>query len=261
MDKGSDLRVGLIQTALFWEDRDANLNMFAAKLAQLEGKTDLAVLPEMFTTGFSMRPEKLAEQAGGKTLDWMRTMASEKNMAITGSLIVTESGNYYNRLYVVFPEGSYKQYDKRHLFRMGEENKHYTGGVQKMIFTLKGWRIFPLICYDLRFPVWSRNRGDYDLLIYVANWPESRRHVWNALLVARALENQCYVTAVNRIGKDGQQLTYAGDSVVVHPKGHAMSRTLPHEDTVETVTLSMEELERFRKKFPVAKDADDFVLK
>ena len=261
MDQGSDLQVGLIQTELIWEDPVANREMFTAKLKELPEDTDLAVLPEMFTTGFSMHPQKLAEPARGKTLEWMQKMASERDMAITGSLIVKERHNYYNRLYVVFPDGSYRQYDKRHLFRMGEENKHYTAGQDKMRFRLKGWRILPLICYDLRFPVWSRNKGDYDVLIYVANWPEPRRHVWNALLVARALENQVYVVGLNRIGEDGQGLSYAGDSMVVHPKGHIISDTQPHASSEETVTLSGEELIRFRDKFPVGKDADDFIIK
>lgn len=261
MDQGSDLHVGLIQTELIWEDPDSNLEMFTAKLNQLPKKTDLAVLPEMFTTGFSMNPEKLAEPPGGKTLQWMQKMASERDMALTGSLVIKDHNNYYNRLYVVFPDGSYKQYDKRHLFRMGEENKHYTAGQNKIIFTLKGWRMLPLICYDLRFPVWSRNRGDYDALLYVANWPEPRRHVWQSLLVARALENQAYVVGLNRIGEDGQGLSYAGDSMVVHPKGHIISETQPHTRSEERVTLSADDLARFREKFPVGKDADHFVIK
>ena len=261
MDNGTDLKVGLIQTELFWEDTDANLNMFSEKLDQLSGGTDIAILPEMFTTGFSMHPEKLAEPTESKTLRWMRSMASDKGLAIMGSVIIREASNYYNRLFVVFPDGSWNKYDKRHLFRMGEENKHYTAGRDKLIFSLKGWRILPLICYDLRFPVWSRNRGDYDLLVYVANWPESRRHVWRALLPARALENQCYVVGLNRVGSDGQDLTYSGDSMVIHPKGHSMSHTQPGEQSVETVSLSLDELQTFREKFPVGKDGDDFNIK
>lgn len=261
MKQGVDLHIGLIQTELKWEDPEANMQMFAGELDQMNPQTDLAILPEMFTTGFSMHPEKLAEPPMGKTLQWMQQMAVEKEMALTGSLIIKENHNYYNRLYVVFSDGSYKSYDKRHLFRMGEENQHYTAGTHKMIFTLKGWKILPLICYDLRFPVWSRNRGDYDALIYVANWPEARRHVWRSLLVARALENQVFVAGLNRIGEDGQGLTYAGDSMVVHPKGHIISQTQPDARSNETVTLSAVELESFRKKFPVEKDADDFVIK
>ena len=261
MNEDSQLRVGLIQTELYWEDTGANLEMFSGKLDQLPGETDLAILPEMFTTGFSMNPEKLAEEPEGKTFRWMHAMASKKGMALMGSVIIKDGNNYYNRLFVVFPDGTWNKYDKRHLFRMGEENKHYTAGREKTIVKLKGWRILPLICYDLRFPVWSRNQGDYDLLIYTANWPAPRRHVWNALLVARALENQVYVAGVNRIGSDGQNLEYAGDSMMVHPKGHIISNTRPEKESVEMVCLSFNELQNFREKFPVGKDADEFIIK
>lgn len=261
MNDRSDLEVGLIQSKLHWEDADANRVMFEEKLEKLPQTTDLAILPEMFTTGFSMHPESLAEPHLGQSFEWMQHMAERNHMVVTGSLIIKENNNYYNRLYVVFPDGSHKYYDKRHLFRMGQENEHYTAGSQRMTFTLKGWRIRPLICYDLRFPVWIRNKGDYDLLLFVANWPEVRRHVWKTLLTARALENQVYVVGVNRIGEDGKGLTYAGDSMVLHPKGHAISQTQPHESSEEAVRLSMDELVRFREKFPVEKDADDFVIK
>lgn len=261
MNQGNDLRIGFIQTGLYWEDPEANRQMFARKMDQLSRQTDLVILPEMFTTGFSMQPERLAEPADGETLRWLRKMAAEREMVLTGSIIVEENGNYFNRLFVVYPKGTTYSYDKRHLFRMGEENKHYTPGREKTLFHLRGWGVLPLICYDLRFPVWSRNQNNYDLLLYVANWPESRRHVWRALLVARALENQAYVAGINRIGQDGQGLTYSGDSMVIHPKGHIISTTQPGQEASETVTLSREELDRFRQKFPVAKDADDFVIK
>jgi predicted amidohydrolase len=257
----NDLNVGMIQTGLIWEDARANRDRFDQKLDQLPKDTHIAVLPEMFTTGFSMQPERLAEQNDGPTVNWMKSRAARYDMLLMGSVIIREKSNYFNRMFVVFPDGTFQYFDKRHLFRMGEENKHYTAGNRRMVVSYKGWRILPLICYDLRFPVWSRNRGDYDALVYVANWPQVRRHVWNTLLAARALENQCYVIGVNRIGEDGQGLSYSGDSMVLHPKGHSISQTQPKEESVERVTLSMEELERFRAKFPVGKDADDFEIK
>ena len=255
------MKVTLIQTSLFWEDRDRNLDMFSEKLSGLQQKTDLIVLPEMFTTGFSMNPESLAETMNDRTFHWMKDKAGSKNAVVMGSIIIKEGDSYYNRLISMFPDGEYHIYDKRHLFRMGEENKHYKAGSQKVIINYGEWRIRPLVCYDLRFPVWSRNRDDYDLLIYVANWPESRRHVWRNLLVARALENQVYVIGLNRIGKDGQDLTYSGDSMVVDPKGKIISNTEPHTESIETIEISLKFLNEFRDKFPVGEDADDFELK
>ncbi len=260
-DQDTNLNITIIQTKLAWEQTDRNLDHFYSRISEISGKTDLVILPEMFTTGFSMQPEKLAEPTQGKTLKWMQSIAAEKNTTLTGSLIVKENNNYYNRLFVVAPEGGYKIYDKRHLFRMGEENKHYTAGNNRVIFNRGPWRIMPLICYDLRFPVWSRNQNDYDLAIYIANWPEVRRHIWKTLLIARALENQVYVAGVNRIGKDGNGLTYSGDSMVVDPRGNIMTNTEPHQESIETVSLSLDELNRFREKFPVGKDADDFIIK
>jgi predicted amidohydrolase len=261
MNQDNNLRVTIIQTTLTWEDSEKNLKHFQNKIVDIAEETDMVILPEMFTTGFSMQPEKLAETPEGKSFQWMQSMAKEKDVTLVGSLIIKENGNYYNRLFVVFSDGQYIYYNKRHLFRMGRENKHYTGGNSRKIFSLKNWRILPLICYDLRFPVWSRNKGDYDALIYIANWPEVRRHVWRTLLPARAIENQAYVIGLNRIGEDGQGLTYSGDSMVLDPKGNIMSKTEPHQDSVETITLSMNELNRFREKFPVGRDADDFVIK
>ena len=257
----TNLTVTIIQTELFWEQTDRNLDHFKAKINEISQETDLVILPEMFSTGFSMQPEKLAEPTEGKTLKWMQSMAYAKNVTLTGSVIIHENGNYYNRLFVVFPDGSYKIYDKRHLFRMGEENKHYTAGKNRVIFNLGKWRILPLICYDLRFPVWSRNRNDYDLALYIANWPEARRHVWRTLLIARAMENQVYIAGVNRIGEDGNGLTYSGDSMVIDPRGNILSTTESHQESVETLNLSLDELNRFREKFPVGKDADEFVIK
>ncbi|MCF8335720.1 MAG: amidohydrolase [Bacteroidales bacterium] len=260
-DQDTNLNITFIQTELAWEQIDRNLEHFNTKINEISKETDLVILPEMFTTGFSMQPERLAEPKEGKSLKWMQSVAADKHVTLIGSLIIRENDNYFNRLFVVLPEGNYKIYDKRHLFRMGEENKHYTAGQHRVIFHLGNWRILPLICYDLRFPVWSRNHNDYDLAVYIANWPEVRRHVWKSLLVARALENQVYIAGVNRIGKDGKDLTYSGDSMVIDPRGNIISKTEPHQESVETLSLSLDELNRFREKFPVGKDADEFVIK
>jgi predicted amidohydrolase len=255
------MNISILQVNLAWEDREKNLEMFEEKLESLQHKTDLAVLPEMFTTGFSMNPEALSEEMNGPSFKWMKKTAANINAVLIGSLIIREGNNHYNRLISMFPNGDYSYYDKRHLFRMGEENKHYTAGREKKIITVNDCRILPLICYDLRFPVWSRNRGDYDMLIYIANWPEPRRHVWKNLLIARALENQVYVVGLNRIGEDGQGLSYSGDSMVIDPKGRIISNTEPYKESVETVEVSLKSLNEFRKKFPVGKDADDFEIK
>ncbi len=255
------MKVSILQSELYWEDRDKNLEMFTEKINSVRNKTNLIVLPEMFTTGFSMNPERLAEEMNGKTFHWMKEQAASANALLTGSIIVKEGDRHYNRLISMYPDGTHYYYDKRHLFRMGEENKHYTAGKEKLILHYMDWRIRPLICYDLRFPVWSRNRDDYDMLIYIANWPETRRQVWRNLLIARSLENQVYVIGVNRIGKDGPGLTYSGDSMVIDPKGNIISHTEPHTESVETVELSLQSLNEFRKKFPVGKDADDFEIK
>ncbi|MFP4619788.1 MAG: amidohydrolase [Bacteroidales bacterium] len=260
-DQDTNLNVTILQTELAWEDPETNLTHFRNKINKISRNTDLVILPEMFTTGFSMQPERLAEPTEGNALKWMQSLASEKRITLTGSVIIHENGNYYNRLFVVFADGNYEIYDKRHLFRMGEENKHYTAGQKRVIFNLGKWRILPLVCYDLRFPVWSRNRDDYEMAVYVANWPEARRHVWRALLIARALENQVYVIGVNRIGKDGNGLTYSGDSMIIDPRGNVLSSTQPHKDSVETLSLSLDELNRFREQFPVGLDADEFVIK
>jgi len=256
-----NLNVSVIQTDLFWEDKSKNIEHFTQKINELSKETEFVILPEMFTTGFSMNPENHAESMEGSSVQWMIKTAKEHNILLSGSLIIEENGAFLNRSVNVFPDGRVYSYDKRHLFRMGEENKHYTTGNTRLIFSYKNWRIFPLICYDLRFPVWSRNRDDYDLVFYVANWPEPRRHVWKNLLIARALENQVYVIGVNRIGSDGKGLSYAGDSMVIDPKGRIISSTEPYQDTAETVTISLSELNNFREKFPVGKDADEFELK
>ena len=254
------LYVTLIQTGLEWENIDKNLALFSEKLDQINDATDLVVLPEMFTTGFSVHSVELAEAMNGKTMQWMAQKAREIHCCITGSMIIREHDKIYNRMIWMLPDGSFSCYDKRHPFSISWEDKHFTGGSQRKIFEYSGWRFCPQICYDLRFPVWSRNRGDYDALIYVANWPDPRRDVWNALLLARALENQAYTIGVNRTGTDGQNLSYAGDSQVIDPKGNILSNFKPYTDCMETIPLSMEELARFREKFPVGRDADGFEL-
>ena len=257
-----DLIVTTIQTHLIWENVDQNLKHFDEKLNLIHEPTDVIILPEMFTTGFTMNPEKLAEDHGGKGLQWMLLKAQEKNCVITGSISVRDGSNYYNRLYWAKPDGTYQSYDKRHLFRMGNEHKHYAVGDKKLVIDYKGWKICPLICYDLRFPIWSRNRKDntYDVLLYVANWPEVRSYPWKHLLIARAIENQSYVIGVNRIGEDGNQIIHSGDSCVINPRGEIISKTLAHQDNAETVNLSYSYLQDFRKAFPVMMDGDEFQI-
>ena len=259
------LSVTLIQTSLAWENTDANISHFD-KLVSAVNTTDIIVLPEMFTTGFTMQPAKNAEPINGKSLQWMKQKATEKNCIITGSICVEEDKKYYNRLYWSTPS-AVQQYNKRHLFRMGTEDQHYTMGTEKIIASVKGWKILPLVCYDLRFPVWSRNKwqlknneliADYDVLIYSANWPEVRNYPWKQLLIARAIENQCYVMGVNRIGVDGNGFSHSGDSVVINPLGQIISNTKANEESVETVLLDYEFLSDLRKKFPVGLDADNF---
>ncbi|MDX5422155.1 MAG: amidohydrolase [Hymenobacteraceae bacterium] len=255
-----NLRVTIIQTALHWQDATANRQMFSEKLAATQPATDLIVLPEMFTTGFSMNAAELAEEADGPTLQWMKDEAARYSAVLTGSVIVKEGENYYNRLYWVRPDGTHEHYDKRHLFRMAKEHHTYTAGKEKLLVELKGWNICPLVCYDLRFPVWSRNtQSQYDLLLYVANWPKPRANAWSTLLQARAIENLSYVVGVNRVGTDGNGHPYSGDSAIIHPKGYKLLETTEVEG-VHTITLSKEELTEFREAFPAHLDADDFTL-
>lgn len=264
-----DLKVTLVQTYLNWEHTEENLKHFSNVLGKLTEQTDLIVLPEMFTTGFTMKPELLAENHGGKGLQWMQETAHKKNCVITGSISVKDKAGFYNRLYWVKPDGSFNYYDKRHLFRMGHEQEHYSQGTKKMIVELKGWKLCPLVCYDLRFPVWSRNnmhaagsswQAEYDVLIYVANWPQVRSYPWKQLLIARAIENQCYTIGVNRIGRDGNLIEHSGDSGVINPKGEIISCIKANEDKLETIILNYQELSDFRKTFPVLSDADRFTI-
>lgn len=255
------LTVALIQTALYWENPTANLAMLEEKIAEITQKVDLIVLPEMFTTGFSMKPEALAEPMNLTTFRWMRQMAAQSGAVVTGSYIVQEKGQYFNRLLWMPPNGEYDYYDKRHLFRMGKEHEHYTEGQRRIIKEINGWRICPLICYDLRFPVWSRNQGlVYDVLLYVANWPAVRRGPWNTLLQARAIENLSYVLGVNRVGEDGHGVAHSGDSVVIDFKGDLLTDRDSAEKNV-IYTLDKDALVSFRERFPAHLDADSFEIR
>jgi len=255
----NELRVTLIQSDLHWEDIEANLSMFAEKISSITETTDLILLPEMFSTGFSMQPEKLAEEAGGRTMKWMSEQAQKKNAVVCGSIIIKENGKYFNRLIWMKPDASFSAYNKRHLFRYGEENNHYSPGSKKIIEEIKEWKILPLVCYDLRFPVWSRNTENYDLLFYVANWPERRNHAWKSLLMARAIENQCYVAGLNRVENDGNGILHSGDSSIIDFKGEIIFQQAHHE-IIKTISLIKEPLEHYRKEFPVLLDRDKFEL-
>ncbi len=257
-----DLNITIIQTHLYWEDAESNLKHFDSKINNIIIPTDIIVLPEMFTTGFTMNPKQFAEEHGGKGLRWMIEKAKQKNCVLVGSISVKDKGQFYNRLYWVKPDGSFQFYDKRHLFKMGNEDQFYTAGPEKLIFDYKGWKICPLICYDLRFPVWSKNQKEnsYDVLIYVANWPEVRAYPWKQLLIARAIENQSYVVGLNRIGNDENGVSHSGDSAVINPRGELMSTIQSHEDKAETLSLSYNYLEDFRSKFPVLLDGDEFEI-
>lgn len=256
----SNLKVSLIQSIIHWEDRAANLEHFSQRLDEIEG-SDLIVLPETFSTGFSMKSTELAESGIGESLQWMKQKAKEKNAAIVASFLAEEGGRYYNRLHFVEPSGKIQIYNKRHLFTMAEEHLHYTAGEEVLNINYKGWRIRPLVCYDLRFPVWSRNRADYDLLIYIANWPKPRRNAWDILLKARAIENYSYCIGVNRVGSDGTGKEYSGGSVLIDAKGHELLQLKDNEEGSGSATLSLEDLEAYRAKFPVHQDADKFDLR
>ncbi|MBS4043634.1 MAG: amidohydrolase [Chitinophagaceae bacterium] len=252
----------LVQTNLFWEDKMANLLMLEEKIYNIKEKTQIVVLPEMFSTGFSMQPQLFAEKMDGYSIDWMKRIASTKKIILTGSIIIEENGKYFNRLIWMMPNGQMGYYDKRHCFAYGGEDLHYTPGKTKTIAQVNGWKINLQICYDLRFPVWSRQQKNnlYDLIIYVANWPQKRSHAWKNLLMARAIENQCYVIGVNRVGKDGNEIEHSGDSMVINPLGEILYHK-EHQDDLFTITLDKQVLEDVRNQFPFWKDADEFLLK
>jgi omega-amidase len=277
----STLTITVIQSNLHWEDKSANLAMFEEKINSIKDKTEIVVLPEMFSTGFSMEPSKLAETMEGETLQWMKRMAAQKKIILTGSVIIKEefgqaaqSGqtSYYNRLIWMLPNGQYGSYDKRHRFAFAGEDLHYTAGSKRLIASVKGWKINLLICYDLRFPVWARqtpapiqdreegeSEPEFDLLIYVANWPEKRIHAWKTLLQARAIENQCYAIGCNRLGDDNNGFHYSGESMVVDPMGETLYTKKEAED-IFTITIDKSNLQQVREKFPFWKDGDLFTI-
>jgi omega-amidase len=255
------LAVALLQANLYWENPTANLAMLEEQLAMLPAPADLVVLPEMFSTGFSMNAAKVAEAMDLTTTRWMKQMAAKTGAMMIGSFAVREGGRYFNRLLCVRPDGTYEAYDKRHLFRMGQEHDTYTAGTQRLVVEWKGWRICPLVCYDLRFPVWSRNSQteSYDLLLYVANWPARRAYAWQTLLRARAIENLCYVVGVNRVGADGQGIDHTGGSQVLDFLGEPITE-LGAAEAATVVTISHAPLLTYRQKFPAHLDADPFKL-
>ncbi len=260
----SRLTITGIQANLRWEDKAANLRLFEEKINTIKQKTEIIVLPEMFSTGFSMKPEQLAETIEGEKVEWMRRIAVERKIILTGSLIIEEGGKYYNRLIWMQPNGQYGYYDKRHLFAYADENNHYTAGTKRLIASVKGWKINLLVCYDLRFPVWARQQGqttlpEYDVLIFVANWPERRITAWKVLLQARAIENQCYVVGVNRVGDDGNNIHYSGESMVADPMGEILYHKKDEEDSF-TITLDKDHLNSIREKFPFWRDSDKFKI-
>lgn len=256
----SNLTITYLQTELAWEDPIENRKHLEQQILAA-GSSDLVVLPEMFLTGFTMAPHTCAEPLGGDNLKWLIELAQRSNTAIAGSLAVDLEGQYRNRFVFVTPDGRIARYDKRHLFTMGDEPNHYEAGEERVIIEYRGWRILPLVCYDLRFPVWSRNRNDYDLMICVANWPAARRDAWRSLLKARAIENQSYVVGVNRVGTDGKGIAHAGDSQVIDYQGASVCDTEPFVPTVQQCTLDLDQLNAFKQGFPAYADNDAFELK
>ena len=254
------MKISVIQPDIVWEDKSRNFQNITELIFPLYNKTDLIILPEMFNTGFSMKPFELGESPGGETFRWMKGIAEKGNFGVCGSYIVKENTNFFNRWVLVTPESETWSYDKRHLFSMGEEDRLFSSGISRVVIFFRGVRIIPLICYDLRFPVWSRNRDESDLIIYAANWPEIRKNVWSTLLKARAIENQCYVAGSNRTGTDGEGIRYCGESMIINPRGEPIEFADTDQECSITAELSMIELADFRKKFPVMNDADDFTL-
>lgn len=254
----SRLKIALIQSSLHWENPSANRDMFGDKIEQIEQDIDLIVLPEMFTTGFTMSPTNIDNQEGVLTLDWMKKMAGSKNSAVIGSMVFYDNGNYYNRLFFVKPNGEYDHYDKRHTFTLAGEHEKYTAGTERLIVHFRGFAICPLVCYDLRFPVWSRNTENFDVLLYTANWPAPRINAWDALLKARAIENMVYCIGVNRVGLDEVGHQYPGHSSIYDPLGGLISLTEKEETII--VEIEKEEIDLVRKKLRFLNDRDDFNL-
>tara|TARA_B100000809_G_scaffold107339_2_gene105837 strand:+ start:9155 stop:9937 length:783 start_codon:yes stop_codon:yes gene_type:complete len=254
------LKVILIQTETIWKDISKNLSNIQQKINQTSEETDLIILPEMFSTGFIMEPKDIAETMDGKSITWMKSTALLKNCAITGSLIIKENNNYFNRLVFIEASGAIQFYDKKHLFSHAGEDAIYTAGTKKKIIAYKGWKIAAFVCYDLRFPVWSRNTEDYDVALYVANWPKPRINAWDTLLKARAIENICYTIGVNRVGKDGNEMEYIGHSQIINPQGNAIKKsTVAAEDSISTILYKAEILTN-RTNFKFLDDQDKFTI-
>ncbi|MGC1204489.1 MAG: amidohydrolase [Flavobacteriaceae bacterium] len=257
----NQLKIALIQSDLVWENPEQNRINFSQKINNISEAVDMIVLPEMFTTGFTMNASKVAEAMDGETVLWMQNMAKKTNAAIVGSVVISEEKNYYNRLLFVEPSGYISKYDKRHTFTLVGENKTYTAGTEKVIINYKGWKISPLICYDLRFPVWARNMADYDVLLYVANWPKPRVSAWDALLKARAIENMSYCIGVNRVGVDGVNSEYSGHSACYDVLGDLQTSLKPDAEQTEVVTLEKRHVEAYRNKLKFLDDRDTFAIK
>ena len=259
------LLITVIQPDIVWENKAANLEHYAQMIAGIEGRKEVVLLPEMFSTGFSMAPERMAESMDGPTVAWMRAMAKQHRIILAGSVIIEEEGHYYNRFIWMQPDGACAQYDKRHLFGYADEDQHYTAGDRRVIVQVKGWKLCLLVCYDLRFPVWARNMvhpedgAAYDVLLYVANWPQRRSLAWKTLLQARAIENQSYVVGVNRVGVDGKEIAYSGDSSVFGPLGEVLYQE-GDKEAVHTIVLDRPALQDVRGHFPFLGDGDRFVI-
>lgn len=260
MEIKNNLRITLLQFDLGWENPEQNRRYIEAQILQLTGKSDLVILPETFTTGFSMRPSYLAESMDGSTVNWLLSLSRTTGMAICGSLIIKDNELFYNRFIFITPEGEISFYNKRHLFSIGGESVAFTAGNQRLIVNYLGWRIALYVCYDIRFPVWCRNLNDTDLMIFTANWPTVRSEVWKTLLKARAIENQVYVAGVNRTGTDGTGVLYLGESQIINPRGEVLTESFITNDGVFSYDISMNDLTAFREKFPVAGDADQFII-
>ena len=254
------MKISVIQPDILWEDKSMNFQNLTTLIFPLFNNSDIIILPEMFNTGFSMRPAELSEPPDGETFLWMKTIAEKGNFGVCGSYIVQDGIHFFNRWIFVSPDNTRWHYDKRHLFSMGGEDSLFSRGTSKLVFSFRGVRISPFICYDLRFPVWSRNKDEYDLIIYAANWPVIRKNVWNTLLKARAIENQCFVAGSNRTGTDGEGIKYCGESMIINPRGELIECAESDDECSITADISITELSDFRKKFPVNNDADDFSL-
>lgn len=256
----NNLNIAIIQSDLIWENPERNRLHFTEKIDAISDRVDLIILPEMFTSGFTMQPKNVSETMRGKSIQWLKESAIKNDIAIAGSLVIEEGGNYYNRLVFVYPNGHIETYDKRHTFTLAGEHKLYTAGSKRLILDFKGWKICPMICYDLRFPVWARNTENYDLLFYVANWPKPRIEAWHTLLKARAIENMTYCIGVNRIGTDNNALDYNGNSVAFDALGKQISKIKPYENATEVIILSKENLTTYREKFKFLDDKDQFTM-